>query len=72
LSFLTVLFLRSNRNKQRSAGSHIRGVKHRAVLGLFRGHTAEIRISLVSKTQRNRSSAQIADRLRVALRNPVL
>jgi HAE1 family hydrophobic/amphiphilic exporter-1 len=32
------------------------------------GHTAEIRISLVSKTQRNRSSAQIADRLRVALR----
>jgi|GEM_PF-6578 len=32
------------------------------------GHTADIRISLVSKTERKRSSAQIADRLRIALR----
>jgi len=32
------------------------------------GHTAEIRISVVPKTQRKRSSAQIADRLRGALR----
>lgn len=31
------------------------------------GHTADIRISLVSKTERNRSTAQIANRLRAAL-----
>lgn len=32
------------------------------------GHTAEIRASLVSKKERKRSSAQVADRLRIALR----
>lgn len=32
------------------------------------GHTADIRVSLVPKTERKRSSAQVADRLRTALR----